>query len=215
MKAVTRLTLAPLLSALVVAQPLLALNYPLTDTAIREAFLTGNANNDRTTEFLLKYAHSLPVPEKGPHVAIISLRTPYEQVAERGATAANIHAQEAEQEFLGKPMPFLIRVQIDFTPTYPVDPAQSPNAAQALYQPLPDFQRDFEVDVIQDKKIVPKSTRTYLLYSGASFNIWGTSGVIIEQEYDPEKIDSSPMTVRVATPDGQDVQTTFDLARLL
>lgn len=214
MRGIKQLVLVPLLLGFAVTQPALAFEYPLSGTAIREAFLTGNANNDRTTEFFLKYAHSLPAPETGPHVAIISLRTPYEQVVERGASVTDYHAQEAEQEFLGKPLSFFVRVQIDFTPTYPTYPAPGANGANSVRQPLPDFERDFKVEVSQDKKISPRSTKTYSVYSDESYNAFGTSGVVIEQEYDPEKVESSEITVKVRTPDGQDVETTFDLDQL-
>lgn len=214
MKGIKPLALIPLLFTLAIVQPALAFRYPLSGTAIREAFLTGNANNDGTTEFFLRYAHSLQAPANGPHVAIISLRTPFEQVVERGATVTDYHAQEAEREFLGKPLPFLVRVQIDFTPTYPTYPAPGPGGAHSLLQPLPDVARDFKIEVIQDKRISPRATRMYLAYSDESYNIFRTSAVVIEQEYDPEDIEPSDITVKVHTPDGQDVETTFDLGQL-
>jgi hypothetical protein len=218
MKGTARLALILVVSMLAMTQPVLGFEYPLSGTAIRAAFLTGNENNDRTTEFFLKYAHSLPAPASGPHVAIISLRTPYEQVAERGATVTNYHAQEAEQEFMGKSMPFFVRVQIDFTATYPAYPAPQPGGAQSLLQPLPDVERDFQIKVVQGKEISPKSTHSYLAYSDEFDNqssmIFGAAGVIIEQEFDPDKIDSADMTIKVHTPDGQDVETTFDLGQL-
>jgi len=214
MRGIARLALALLLPILLVAQPLRAFEYPLSSTAIREAFLTGNENNDRTFDFFLQYAHSLPQPANGPHIAIISLRTPYEQVVERGATVTGYHAQEAEREFSVKPLPFIVRVQIDFTPTYPSYPASGPDGSHSLLQPLPNVERDFKIRVAQDKEIEPIATRTYLLTSDASYNIWGTSGIVVEQEFDPEKIDSSDLTVKVHTPDDQDVETTFDLGRL-
>jgi hypothetical protein len=68
----------------------------------------------------------LPAPDSGPYVASVTIMTPYEQVAERGATVTNYHTEEAEEEFLGKPIPFLVRVQIEFTPTYPAYPVPSP-----------------------------------------------------------------------------------------
>ena len=37
---------------------------------------------------------------------------------------------------------------------------------------------------------------------------------VVRVIYDPEKIDSSEITVKVHTPDGQDIETTFDLGRL-
>jgi hypothetical protein len=214
MKWAGRLTCIPLVTALAIAVPALAFEYPLSDTAIREAFLTGNANNDRTTELFLKYAHHLPAPDNGPYVATISLLTPYEQIAERGATVTNYHAQEAERDFLGKPIPFLVRVQIVFTPTYPEYPVPGPDGAESLLQPLPDYQHDFKIEVNQDKTISPRATRAYITSSDASYNIWGRSGLVIEQEYDPEKINSSELTVEVRAPADQDVVTTFDMAQI-
>jgi len=206
-----RIACISLVATLAVGIPTLAFEYPLSDTAIREAFLTGNANNDEAAQLFLKYAHSLPAPESGPYVSTISVRTPYEQVAERGATVTNYHAEEAEEEFLGKAMPFLVRVEIDFTPTYPVYPPVGPDGSHSMLQPLPDYEHDFKIDVIQNGKLRATATRAYLLTSDASYNIWGTSGLVIEKQYDPEKIDSSDLTVRVRTPDGQDVETTFDM----
>src|SRR5580693_9336586 len=87
---------------LAAAPPVSALDYPLSDTAVRSAFMTGNNKNDRTAELFLKYAHSFPAPAAGPHVASIILQTPYEQIAELGATTVtDYHAQEAEQDFRG------------------------------------------------------------------------------------------------------------------
>lgn len=206
--------LVPLLSILAGTVPALALEYPLSDTAIRSAFMTGNNKNDRTADLFLKYTHNFPPPAKGPHIAVISIQTPYEQIAELGATTSlNYHAQDAEQEFLGKPMRFLVRVQINFTDTYPVYP-RSPSAGQTILQPLGSYEHDFEIDAVQDRVIPRKAKRAYLIYSILAKNTFGTGGIIIEQEYDPAKFDSSPLTIEVRAPEDQDIHTTFDLSQL-
>lgn len=212
MKNATRITSLLVIAVLLFAVPSLAFDYPLSETAIREAFLTGNGN--RNSELFVKYAHNFSAPDSGPYVASIRLETPFEQVAQRGATASNYHAPEAEQEFLGKRMPFRVRVEIQFTPTYPEFQNRESNGAYSLLQPLPDYQNDFQIDVSQDNTITPLASRAYVASSNFSNTVWGIQGIVIEQEFDPQKIDSSDMTVEVHTPDGQDVATTFDLSQL-
>ena len=215
MRTARHFRLVPLLSILAVALPALALEYPLSDTAIRNAFMTGNNKNDRAAEAFLKYVRSFPAPARGPHIAAISIQTPYEQIAELGATTRmDYHAQEAEQEFGGKPMPLLVRVQINFTSTYPIYPQHSPNAGQSILQPLSDYEHDFKIDAIQGRIIPRKAKRAYLIYSTLSRNAFGTAGIIIEQEYDPAKFDSSPLTIEVRAPEDLDLKTTFDLSQL-
>ncbi len=204
----------PALSFLVAAPATVAFEYPLSETAIRSAFLTGQATDGRNSQLFVKYVRDFPAPETGPYIARIRLETPYEQVAKVGATASNSHTQEAEQEFLGKSLPFRVSVEIQFTPTYPAFDLAEPSGAYSLLQPLPDYQRDFQIDVSQGSTIEPESSHAYINPSYFSNTVWGIQGVVIEQEYDPKKIDSSDLTVEVRTPDGQDVVTTFDMAEL-
>ena len=204
----------PALGFLVVAPATVAFEYPLTETAIRNAFLAGHATDGRNSQLFVKYVRDFPAPESGPYVARIRLDTPYEQVAKVGATLSNYHAQEAEQEFFGKPLPFRVSVEIQFTPTYPEFATQEAAGAYSLLQPLPDYQRDFQIDVSQGNTIEPASSRAYISSSYFSNTVWGIHGLVIEQEYDPKKIDSSDLTVEVRTPDGQDIVTTFNMAEL-
>lgn len=211
---VALLACIPALSFLVVAPAINAFEYPLSPTAIRSAYLSGHATDGRNARLFGKYVRDFSAPESGPYVARIRLETPYEQVAQVAATVSNIHTQEAEQEFAGKALPFRVSVEIQFTPTYPAfDVAESPGA-YSLLQPLPDYQRDFQIDVSQKNAITPESSRAYISSSYFSNTVWGIQGFVIEQEYDPEKIDSSDLTVEVHTPDGQDVSTTFNMAEL-
>jgi hypothetical protein len=48
----------------------------------------------------------------------------------------------------------------------------------------------------------------------ASDAVYGTAGIVIEQEYDAAKFDSSELTIGVAGAGDQDIQTTFDLSQL-
>jgi hypothetical protein len=66
-----------------------------------------------------------------------------------------------------------------------------------------------------DKKIDAEDTRVYLLYSDTMSNVYQISGAIIEMQYNNEMIEPyDDATIKVQTPDNQDIETTFDLARL-
>jgi hypothetical protein len=196
-----------------IALPALAYQYPLSSSDIRNAYLLGYAKDLNTTNFFAPYVRQFPIPETGPHVAKIALKTPYGQLVELGQSAVNADVQGAEEEYATRKLPFLVQVGVDLTPTYP-DP-DSWNSTTPGF-PLPDFQRDFPVHLIQDnKKIGEQSTQVYLLYSEGASNTYEVSGAIIEFRYDPEKIDpDDELTIQVQTPDDQDVETTFDLGHL-
>jgi len=200
-------------AVLIIALPALAYQYPLSSSDIRNAYLLGYAKDLSTTNFFAPYARQFPMPESGPHIATISLKTPYGQLVELGESALNADVQGAEEEYASRKLPFLVQVGVDLTATYPGTP-DSDTAAPGV--PLPDFQRDFPARLVQDgQEIAVQSTQVYLLYSDTYVNTYGVSGAIIEFRYDPEKIDpDDEVTFEVHTPDGQDIETTFDLGRL-
>ena len=197
-----------------IALPALAYQYPLSSSDIRNAYLLGYAKDLSTTNFFAQYARQFPMPESGPHIATITLKTPYGQLVELGQSALNADVQGAEQEYASRKLPFLVQVGIDLTATYPGTSPSDSTAAPGV--PLPDFERDFPARLVQDgQEIAVQSTQVYLLYSDSVFNTYGVSGAIIEFTYDPEKIDpDDEVTFEVHTPDDQDVQTTFDLGHL-
>jgi hypothetical protein len=199
--------------ALGIAITAAAFDYPLSSTAIRDAYFLGNRNDEQTADYLSKYAHRFPMPKSGPYVQEISLETPFTQVVRHSQTTWNYHAPSAVEEFQGKPLPFRVHVDIVLTPSYSPIP-ETPGAN--LYQWVPDFWNDFKVQFIQDKKEIPSRTiRGGPVYAYEDFGMpYYVTGARIELEYDPEKIESDPVDIDVLTPDGQKIETTFDLARL-
>src|SRR5271156_3054521 len=179
--------LALFIVVLLIALPTFAYQYPLSSSDIRNAYLLGFAKDQNTTSFFAPYARQFPTPESGPYISTITLKTPYEQLVELGQSAVNADVQGAEEEYATRKLPFLVQVGVDLTATYP-DPDTWNSTAPGF--PLPDFQRDFLVQLMQgDKKIGEQSTQVYLLYSEGAFNTYEVSGAIIEYRYDPEKID--------------------------
>jgi hypothetical protein len=195
-----------------IAIPAFAFEYPLSTTSIREAYMLGNRKDFKTADFFAPYTHSFPKPDKGSHIATIGVETPYGQVVEIGEAALNADTQGAEQDLAGKEFPFFVRVGVNLTDTYPGPPPWDP---RGFAWPMPDFKRDFEIRVSQDKQIFPESTQVYLFYSDAVANIFGISGALIELQFDTDKIDpGDDLTVIVHSPDDQTVETTFSLGSL-
>jgi hypothetical protein len=197
---------------LLIALPALAYQYPLSSSDIRNAYLLGYAKDQNTTSFFAQYVTQLPMPETGPHVATIALKTPYAQVVELGQSAVNADVQGAEEELANTKFPLLVSVGIDLTPTYPDPPITNP----ASGSPVPDFEQDFSIELFQDgAKIDAQSTRVNLLYSEGVGNTYEVSGAIIVLRFDPEKVNpDNEVIVKVHTPDDQHVKATFDLGHL-
>ena len=206
MKSHIRPVLAVALAAIFAAQPALAFDYPLSPEAIREAYFLGKQNSDRRQAFLQPYKHSLPVPESGPQVGLIEIETPFTFIADAVSQAgSDYHAQEAEQDFLGKPGHFRVHVEIYFTATYP--------GANDTAASLGNFWSDFTIRLKQKTEIPSRKVAGQPIYSDQTVS--GYIGATIDVDYEVKKIDpGAQTTIEVDTPDGQQVETTFDLSQL-
>src|SRR6185437_6280372 len=90
--------LAILTAALLMASIARALDVPLSDEAVREAYFLGQHRDDRTAQFLETYRRYFPVPKSGPHVFAIELFTPYAEAVE--ASSKHGLAYSAQQAWL-------------------------------------------------------------------------------------------------------------------
>ena len=189
-----------------------ALSYPLSSTAIRDAYFLGNDNNERTGEFLAQYIHRLPQPKSGAYVQEIGIDTPFTQIVWQTRGKLNYFAPDAVQDFQNKRMPFLVHVIVALTDMYsPIPPTSAPE----YYQWVPDFWNDFKVQLVQDhKQIAAEQTRGGPIYSYGEGEIPMVTGAMILLLYNPEKIGANSTRIVVISPDGQTVETTFNLAKL-
>ncbi len=201
-----RPALSILLLAAMAAQPLLAFDYPLSPEAIREAYFLGKANLDKKQAFFKKYQHNLPVPESGPQVGLIEVETPFAcLVDEIAQKPLNYYAQDAEKDYLGKPGKFRVHVEIYFTPTYP---KATDTAAR-----LGNFWEAFHVNLKHRADVQPITVHGQTIYNDETIS--GYIGATIDTDYNVKKIDAGDITtVEVDTPDGQQVETTFELNEL-
>lgn len=190
---------ASLFLSLVLAIPAFGFDYPLTSSAIREAYFLGARRAGGGTDFLSEYSKSIPDLAVGRNfVSKMRIETPFLQVAEHSSRALNYSAQDAVRDFYGRPA--VIRMYLEIC--YQID------------APLP---RAVKISVIQGKKeIAPLSDeRTAFFpatdeYSGHAPNL----GEIVTLEFDAAKFDSSRLTLQIDAPNGQRAQAWFDLQSL-
>jgi hypothetical protein len=212
MKPTSRLGLSISLLTLAIALPALAYEYPLSDSAIRDAYFLGKSSSDKISELFDKYTQKPPVPKTGAHIASVVLETPYLGVVEHSREMLNYSAPAAEKDFLGKPAIFRLRVQIDLTDSYGW---QIPSPPGTIHMRPDDFWKDFAVRLVQKEEIPSKSLRGSPIYSsGGEGSPSVLTGALIELTYDAEKIKSEDAKVEVLTPTGEEVEVTFDLATL-
>jgi hypothetical protein len=210
MNTTTRFGLSILLAAAIALPAAAAFDYPLSSMDIRSAYFLGTQNDERSADVFLQYVHQLPIPKIGPYMGDIGIDTPYTQVAELCAMVPNDHAQEAEQKYLGKPMSFLVHADIYLTSSFA---SQSLSPADRVFESLPDFWSGFRFHLTQGKEIPVKSISERSIYSAGQGNAVPV-GEKIELEYDVTKITSDEIRIEVDTPDGQHVETMFNLAKL-
>jgi hypothetical protein len=183
-----------------------AFSHRLTESEVRDAYFLGQ-DSERATPFLSQYVQALPVPNAGPHVAQIELRTPYAQVvAISRQHSAGYSAQQAAEDYKARGNTILVRAQVMFTPTYSNRPD--------------DFWHDVSIALVQGDRIAPKSVNGQPVYTGQSIyasNLDGTSWVIgadVYAVFDVAGLSSDSVQVEVVPPEGAAVHATFDLQKL-
>lgn len=204
-----------LVPILAIALPALAYQYPLSSTDIRNAYMLGTRKDSVTSDFFASYRRDLPAPRTGPHVSYIAIATPYAQVVNLGQSAQNPDTQQAEIDLADTKFSFIVRVGINVTATYP---GPQPVTATLQGEPVPDFEHDFKIRLLQDdKEINARSSRVFVFYSNGNvgLNSAQIAGAVIELKYDNEDIDpNGKVDVKVQTPDSQNIRAKFDLAPL-
>ncbi|MFZ0618799.1 MAG: hypothetical protein WAM01_08930, partial [Candidatus Acidiferrales bacterium] len=204
--------------ATLLPEPLRAMpyQYPLNSTTIRDAcFLGTNANNENAQTWAL-YSHALPDLAAGTNVPQVSMVTPYLRVAERCAQGPHYNNQDAMQDFLGRPVTVLVRLDLYFTPV--LTNAEIDDSGDVRVRAIAPAQ-DLKIALIQnDEEVKPVSVQASAIFPQDldGFDVWQpvSIGQHIEIEVRPETIEAEPLTVAVQMPDGRTAKTTFDLAKL-
>ncbi|MFZ1204960.1 MAG: hypothetical protein WAN97_11650 [Candidatus Acidiferrales bacterium] len=197
-----------LVLALAMVPSAFAYEYPLSPTAIRDAYFLGSGPKGTSGDFYSKYVHNLAIPPTAPPVSYVSIETPYLQIAEHSRDALNYDARDAVKEFQNKAMTFRFFTEVYYRPRN--------SDGSSTHSPPADETHDIQVRLLQhdrevDAEIADRWDLTVFRDAETSVE---SVGQHVELTCRAEKIDSSPLTVEVETPDGQRAETTFDLAEM-
>ena len=187
---------AVLLSA-TLALPAWGFDYPLSSQAIREAYFQGKREAGLGKEFLANSSLSIPELKVEPYISRVRIETPFLQVAEHASKVLSYSAQDALKDFYGKPM--VLRMYLEIC--YEVD------------APLPS---SVKISLTQNNKqlTVLSDERTSFFPPSDVYMRVPNLGEKIVLEFDPAKVDSSTLTIRIETLDGQHTSVEVDFRSL-
>jgi hypothetical protein len=215
--AVHRVSVSLAISALLLCQPLLAIQTPLSDTAVREAYFLGQRRDQSVSDFFAKYAKVLPVPRYGPNISTIRFLTPYAQVvALSGNKSAGYSAQQAERDHHADAETVIVSVDIYLTDSYGpflAAPTDSRSGSPARLTPRSsDFWTDFDVSVSSDSRILsPLDSSGQPIYNCSEYGC-SLVGATITLTFAACNFPSGSVAVKVVPPEGEEVNADFDLA---
>ena len=205
--------------SLVLALPCSALDTPLSDTAVRQAYFMGQRHDESLARFLDHYTKHLAPPKTGPYISSVSFLTPYALLAQfSDRQAYGYSAQQAELNHRSLVETVKITIEIQLTDTYSAvmrNPAARTTGTPTEYLLRPsDFWRDFRVQIFNgDESLAP------FLYSGHPIYFCGDSGctlvgATIHLEFLAESFTSDSARVSIDPPEGDRVAAEFDLVSL-
>lgn len=196
----------------IAAVPVIAYECPVPESAIREAYFLGVANDTHTSEFLAQYTHVMPMPKSGPHVDAITLETPYAQIVEYSNKALNLTAVDAVNRFSRAPANIRLRVKIDLTATYTQIISSD---AGGTHLRADDFWKDFTIKLLQGGKEIPAQHVSGMpIHVASDAGTDMLTGATVTSVYSAKDVISDSTTIEVLTPDGQDVRSEFDLNQM-
>ena len=196
-----------------------AFDTPLSDTAVRDAYFLGQRRDETMARFLQKYTVSLSPPDSGPHIASITMFTPYAlTVLDSKDRTVGYSAQQAALEHAKHAETVKALIQILFTDTYGAfipRPAGSGQDANTGLMPRPyDFWKVFQVNFFFKNdpiKPISSSGQPNLLCNEGGCTLTGATLVF---EFLAENVPSDTITIQVIPPEGEQVILDFDLASL-
>ena len=182
--------------SLAVAMPAGAYDYPLSSTAIRDAYFLGRRQGGLGREFLAEYRRSIPNLRVEQFISFAQIETPFVQVAVQSSRKLNYSAQDALEDFRDKPLDFRIHLEICYMPDAPPDA--------------------IKIKLIQNRKeIVPNSLERSAFYPPTDvYTRLPSIGEIVDMKVSPANIDSSLLTIQIDTPNDQHVKVELDLQSL-
>ncbi len=199
--------------------PCSALDTPLSDTAVRQAYFMGQRHDESLARFLDHYTKHLAPPRTGPYISSVSFLTPYALLTQHSDRHVyGYSAQQAELEHQSLVETVKIVIEIQLTDTYSNvmrNPAVRTTGTPMEYLLRPsDFWREFRVQIFNgDESLKP------FLYSGHGAHFCGDTGctlvgATIQLECLAQSFTSDSVRISIDPPEGNPVVAEFDLASL-
>jgi hypothetical protein len=158
MHSVARPSVAIVAALVLLAQPILAFQSPLSDESVREAYFLGQRHDGSFEGLVQKSTRRFPPPRTGPYVFSIMFASPFLSAAQLSNALGNYSAQQAEQDHrvAGEEI-VKITVQIQLTESYgqfiaPAKTNSRSGSTSVLLTRPDDFWRDFQVRILTARK---------------------------------------------------------------
>ena len=213
--------------ALVLSAPVArAYEATLSPSALHDAFVLGQRNDQFTAEFLDPYAKQASGTAEGgtPHLSEIEVLTPFSQVVDesRRKGSSGFSEEQSLAAYHKRGDTIVIRVSLVLPAAYPEKErgAQAPTVSHDPKQTdalrPENFWQKFQFALKQNGKTIPtKAIHNQPVYSAATKNSPSTlDGQTVWLEYDAKSIANEPISIEVNTPDGKTATTQFDLKSL-
>jgi hypothetical protein len=212
---------AAILAALFLLSPsVFAFDTPLSDQAIREAYFLGQRRDETMATFLNKYTKFLESPKAGPHIASVTVFTPFALVVQQSSQhSSGYSAQQAALDHRDQPEFVRIVVQIQLTDSYgayiPRPTGSRSGSPTGIVPRSYDFWKDFDVQVSsQDKKLRPFSSSGQPVLICSDDGGCMLTGAILQFDFSAEDFASGSATIDVVPPESDPVSVDFDLDHL-
>jgi hypothetical protein len=197
--------------------PASALDVPLSDEAIREAYFLGQRHD---ASLLGNYIKFLPPPKTGPHISSVTILTPFVQLAQLSDRhLGSYSAQQARLDHLGQEEIVEIIIEIRLTPSYGAfisSPSSSRSSSPSAFTPRSSlFWKDFQVQIYDgDRTLSPSDFDGHANHSCGRRGPCVMTGATLKFKFPANAFTSDSTTIHIDLPEGDPVSVDFDLIGL-
>jgi hypothetical protein len=197
--------------------PSAAFETPLSDTAVREAYFLGQRRDEKMAQILDMYTIYLAAPKSGPHIASVTMFTPFAQtILQSRDNSSGYSAQQATLDHAKHAESVKAVIEISFTSAYGAlipRPGGSRTDSPTGLMPRPyDFWKDFQVNFFHKEdqlKPISSSGQPKLSCDDSGCSLIGAT---LAFEFLAESVPSDSILVQVIPPEGEQVVLDYDLS---
>jgi len=203
----------------ILCAPAVAFQSPLSEESVRDAYFLGQRRDESMARFLDKYTKHLPPPKTGPHIASITLLTPFAMLVQQSTRhTMGYSAQQAQLDHRREGESVKVVVEIYFTESYGAfltEPTGSRSGSPVgITQRSASFWRDFRVHVFdKDGAFIPLGSSGEPNFICSYEGGCTLTGATLRFEFPAEPF-SDWATIEVDPPAGDPVVLDFDLTSL-